>query len=46
MIAEIEADDDASPPAETTIVLLGDLVDRGPDSAGVVARAREWQQRR
>ena len=46
MIEAIEADDDASPPAETTIVLLGDLVDRGPDSAGVVARAREWQQRR
>ncbi|MXO74664.1 serine/threonine protein phosphatase [Altererythrobacter aerius] len=42
----IEADDSASPPAATTVVLLGDLVDRGPDSAGVVARARDWQTRR
>jgi serine/threonine protein phosphatase 1 len=43
LIATIEADDAASGPAETTVILLGDLVDRGPDSAGVVARAREWQ---
>lgn len=28
-------------PATMDMVLLGDLVDRGPDSAGVVARARE-----
>ena len=46
LIAAIEADDAASAPAETTVILLGDLVDRGPDSAGVVARAREWQQQR
>jgi serine/threonine protein phosphatase 1 len=46
LIAAIEADDAAAGPAETTIVLLGDLVDRGPNSAGVVARAREWQRRR
>ena len=46
MIAAIERDDAAGVPARTTVVLLGDLVDRGPDSAGVVARAREWQQRR
>jgi serine/threonine protein phosphatase 1 len=46
MIAAIEADDAARPPAETTVVLLGDLVDRGPDSAGVIARAREWQRQR
>jgi serine/threonine protein phosphatase 1 len=46
MVAAIEADDQASPPAETTIVLLGDLVDRGPDSSGVVRLAREWQERR
>ena len=42
----IEADDAAAAPAETSVVLLGDLVDRGPDSAGVIAFAREWQQRR
>lgn len=46
LIAAIEADDAASGPAETTVILLGDLVDRGPDSAGVIARAREWQRRR
>lgn len=42
----IERDDAAQGRAETTVVLLGDLIDRGPDSAGVVARAREWSQRR
>jgi serine/threonine protein phosphatase 1 len=46
LIAAIEADDVASGPAETTVILLGDLVDRGPDSAGVIARAREWQRQR
>lgn len=42
----IEEDDTASGSADTTIVLLGDLVDRGPDSAGVIQFARDWQQRR
>lgn len=42
----IESDDAANGAAETTVVLLGDLVDRGPDSAGVIAHARAWQQRR
>ncbi len=46
MIALIEADDAACEPARTTVILLGDLVDRGPDSAGVVARARAWQRAR
>lgn len=46
LIAAIEADDARSGPADTTVVLLGDLVDRGPDSAGVIARARGWQRRR
>lgn len=46
LIAAIEADDAAGGPAATTVVLLGDLVDRGPESAGVIARAREWQSRR
>ena len=31
---------------EAEIVLLGDLVDRGPDSAGVIELAREWAKRR
>jgi len=38
----IEKDDASRGPAETTIILLGDLVDRGPDSAKVIAMAREW----
>lgn len=46
LAAAIDADDAAACAAETTVVLLGDLVDRGPDSAGVIAAARAWQQRR
>ena len=46
MIAEIETDDVARADGETHVVLLGDLVDRGPDSAGVVARTRAWQAQR
>jgi len=45
LIADIEADDSARGPAETHIVLLGDLVDRGPDSAGVVTRAMQLKTR-
>ncbi len=37
MHAEIARHDQASAPAEVTVVHLGDLVDRGPDSAGAVA---------
>ena len=36
LVALIEADDAARGAAQTTIVLLGDLIDRGPDSAGVL----------
>ncbi len=43
LIAAIEEDDAAGGAADTTVILLGDLVDRGPDSAGVIARARAWQ---
>ena len=46
MIARIEADEVGRPAADTTVILLGDLVDRGPDSAGVIATAREWAKRR
>ncbi|MFO1254531.1 MAG: metallophosphoesterase family protein [Sphingomonadaceae bacterium] len=46
LIAAIEADDAARGRADTTIVLLGDLVDRGPDSAGVIRTARALQLRR
>lgn len=46
MIDRIEADDKARGPARTTVILLGDLIDRGPDSSGVIAAARAWAQRR
>jgi serine/threonine protein phosphatase 1 len=46
MIAAIEAETAAAPGLDHNIVLLGDLVDRGPDSAAVVERARAWQQTR
>jgi serine/threonine protein phosphatase 1 len=46
LIESIEADDRHRAPAATTIVLLGDLVDRGPDSAGVLAAARALMARR
>ena len=38
LIAQIEADDRVRGGAQTQIVFLGDLVDRGPQSAGVVDR--------
>lgn len=46
MIRAIDEDDAAASPARSTVILLGDLVDRGPDSAGVLRRARRWQQER
>jgi len=46
LIDAIEADDAGRRFAATTIVLLGDLIDRGPDSAVVLALAQEWQRSR
>lgn len=46
LIAAIDADDAQRGAAQTTVILLGDLVDRGADSAGVIHMAREWQARR
>lgn len=46
LIGAIEADDASCSPANATVVLLGDLVDRGPDSAGVIRRARAWCDQR
>lgn len=40
LLARIDADDLARGQADTTIIFLGDLVDRGSDSAGVVERLR------
>lgn len=39
LLGKIVADDARRGSAHTTLVLLGDLVDRGPDSAAVVERA-------
>lgn len=46
LIRAIEAEANVLPRDAVRIVLLGDLVDRGPDSAGVLARTRAWQQHR
>jgi serine/threonine protein phosphatase 1 len=39
LLGQIEADDAARGSADTQIIFLGDLVDRGPDSAGVIETA-------
>ena len=39
LIAAIDADDRARGPARTTLIFLGDLIDRGADSRGVIERA-------
>ncbi|MBB4611902.1 metallophosphoesterase family protein [Novosphingobium taihuense] len=41
LLARIDEDDAARGSAQTTLILLGDLVDRGPDSRGVVERAMD-----
>ena len=46
LIEAIEADDAANEAADTTVILLGDLIDRGPDSCGVIQRARDWGETR
>ncbi len=38
LLERIEADDAARVPVETTLIFLGDLIDRGPESAQVVQR--------
>lgn len=40
LIALIDADDAQRGPAETTLIFLGDVVDRGPASAAVIERLR------
>jgi serine/threonine protein phosphatase 1 len=46
LIEAIDQNDAARGSVQTTIILLGDLIDRGPDSAGVISLARDWQVRR
>jgi serine/threonine protein phosphatase 1 len=38
LLSDIEADHRSRPEARGLVVLLGDLIDRGPDSAGVIER--------
>ena len=40
LVARIRADNAARGPARVRLILLGDLVDRGPDSAELVSRCR------
>jgi serine/threonine protein phosphatase 1 len=39
----LEADIASRPQRRNFIVFLGDLIDRGPDSAGVIERLRNWK---
>ena len=43
LLGQIEADDRARDSRKTVIIFLGDLIDRGPDSAGVVERLRTYR---
>lgn len=42
LLERIERDHSARAPARTTIIFLGDLIDRGPQSAEVVERLRNY----
>ncbi|MBB4616785.1 metallophosphoesterase family protein [Sphingomonas abaci] len=44
ILAAIAADRAARAPANTTLIFLGDLVDRGPESAAVLERLRSFDQ--
>ncbi len=48
LLDTIERDDDARGEADTRVILLGDLVDRGPQSKQVIDEliARDWGKRR
>lgn len=46
IIDAVETDIASAANIEPEIVLLGDLIDRGPDSAGVIERAMQWQEKR
>ena len=43
LLARIDADDADRPPARTGLIVLGDLIDRGPESSGVVERLRRLE---
>lgn len=43
LMQRIQADDAARPAAETSVVMLGDLMDRGPATAGVIEYLRAFR---
>ena len=43
LLDQVEADIASRPPARNFIVFLGDLIDRGPESAGVIERLRDYR---
>lgn len=43
LLAMIERDNDERQPSKTLLVFLGDLIDRGPDSKGVIERLRTFR---
>jgi serine/threonine protein phosphatase 1 len=43
LLAQIEQDASRRPARRTLLVMLGDLIDRGPDSRGVVERMRAYK---
>ncbi|GAA4051376.1 metallophosphoesterase family protein [Parerythrobacter jejuensis] len=46
LIAAIDKEIDKHSHIDAEIILLGDLVDRGPDSSGVIKNAHKWRKRR
>lgn len=46
LIAAIDADLNDAGDIDATIVFLGDLIDRGPESARVIDTAQQWGERR
>lgn len=44
LIGRIEADLDDRPVRQAFLILVGDLIDRGPDSAGVIERLRTYSR--
>lgn len=45
LVGQLTVHDEGRQPAATTLILLGDLVDRGPESAGVLRFVRELRDR-
>jgi serine/threonine protein phosphatase 1 len=43
LLAKVEADILSRPPARNFVIFLGDYIDRGPDSSGVIERLLSWR---